>query len=121
MMSNIVERGDILPPPHWPSKPDFDRHPKTAEEWDVYKHRDKFIERLNFNADLADPRVADQMTIVSRLDLLTLKHKYIRANAVVEIRTKKITTLTAEIERLNKEIERLRDEIAYIHHDGEAL
>ena len=76
----------IRPPPHWPSNPDYDRHPQTAEEWDWRTHRgvDIAIKRLNFAGDLADPRAPDQMALVLRTDLITLKHDWIWKNAVFE-------------------------------------
>lgn len=77
--------------PHWkPGDDQFDRHPKTLEEWDsrkdpVGQHFARAIRRLQMAMDRDDPRAPDQMALVLRWDISSLMHDWIHKNAVFEI------------------------------------
>lgn len=81
------------PPPHWTPDDPYDRHPKTADEWnwrtdpigDEDQRRGRMLRRLNFAGDMADPRAPDQMALVLRKDLINVKHRLITAEARAKI------------------------------------
>jgi hypothetical protein len=78
------------PHPRWKPNDGYRRHPQTVEEWD---HRtdpiggalERSILRLNVAIDYDDPREPDGMALVSRNDLIHLKHDWVHKNAVFEI------------------------------------
>lgn len=79
------------PPPHWTPDDKYDRHPKTVEAWDWRQdprgdeRAAVQIRRLNFAADFADPRAPDQMALVLRGDLIDVKHRLIRSEALCDL------------------------------------
>lgn len=82
-----------VPPPHWTDEDQYDRHPKSADEWN-WRNDPPLqdgglalaVRRLNFAADRADPRAPDQMTLVLRKDLINVKHELIRQTAIAAAR-----------------------------------
>lgn len=84
-----------MPPPHWTDDDRYDRHPKAADDWNWRNDPplsegglDLAVRRLNFAGDRADPRAPDQMALVLRKDLITIKHELIRQAALAALRNR---------------------------------
>lgn len=88
----LQSKGCALPdgwqvPPHFVEDEKSSRHPQFNKDWNWHDDaRSEFengmtVKRLNFAADLSDPRAPDQMCLVYRIDVMRLLVDWTHKNA----------------------------------------
>lgn len=107
------------PHPRWNAKKPGERHPQSLQAWDWQEHRsiEDSLRRLAVSGDYADPRVPDQMALVTRRDLLHVTGDYVRLRAWQQIVVEKAAQQDREAAAVEKRLSEIVSdaEIARVH------